>query len=252
MFQFALRYCSSPFKPAVSTIVLAATLLFATSTCWGQVENVAQTTSTPTADSGHDYIHMLNETVDPSTGAVSVRINTPVPTGRKLKLPFAFAYDSSSAYFLEPDPRDNGIGAYAAQNVGALVVGGWSYTIPQLSRVGTQFTTTQKFDGSTTCAATTGYVFTDPGGGRHNLGLSHIYDYYSSTTESEACQASGYQEYDSGSDSVYSAFLTGYPHQGQNNTDPVDGTPFVADADGTVYSFPYEWGCTSFEKLPRA
>jgi hypothetical protein len=59
-----------------------------------QVENVADVVSTPVPASGHDYIKLLNETVDPSTGSVSLRIDVPTPSSRGLTLPFRFTYDS--------------------------------------------------------------------------------------------------------------------------------------------------------------
>jgi hypothetical protein len=65
----------------------------------GQVLNVTDVTSTPIPGAGHDYIKMLNETVNPADGAVSIRIGTPVPPGRKLTLPFAFAYDSNGVHY---------------------------------------------------------------------------------------------------------------------------------------------------------
>jgi len=36
----------------------------------GQVSNVTNMTSTPIPGSGHDYIQMLNETVNPANGSV--------------------------------------------------------------------------------------------------------------------------------------------------------------------------------------
>jgi hypothetical protein len=60
-----------------------------------QIANVTDSTSTPVPGLGHDYIHMLAETVNPANGSVSLRIHVPLPPGRNLTLPFAFAYDSN-------------------------------------------------------------------------------------------------------------------------------------------------------------
>lgn len=60
----------------------------------GQITDVTNVTSTPIPGRGHDYIKLLSETVSPANGAVSLRIQVPTPPGRRLSLPFAFAYDS--------------------------------------------------------------------------------------------------------------------------------------------------------------
>ena len=65
-----------------------------------QITDVTTSTATPIPGAGHDYIKMLNETVNPASGSVSVRIQAPTPAGRHLSLPFAFAYDSNSAAHL--------------------------------------------------------------------------------------------------------------------------------------------------------
>jgi len=38
---------------------------------FAQITNVTNQTSTPIPGAGHDYIHMLNETVNPANGSVS-------------------------------------------------------------------------------------------------------------------------------------------------------------------------------------
>src|SRR5262249_17851549 len=53
----------------------------------GQVVGLTDQTATPSPGAGHDYIHMLNETVIPASGSVSIRIEVPTPPGRKMSLP---------------------------------------------------------------------------------------------------------------------------------------------------------------------
>jgi hypothetical protein len=62
------------------------------------ITDVNNGTSTPIQGAGHDYLKMLNETVNPANGSVSLRIQVPVPPGRRLTLPFSFAYDSNAVY----------------------------------------------------------------------------------------------------------------------------------------------------------
>lgn len=76
-------------------VILFAGLLMPVSLAFGQITNVTDDQSTPIPGAGHDYIHMLTETVNPANGSVSLRIQVPVPKGRGLTLPFAFAYDSN-------------------------------------------------------------------------------------------------------------------------------------------------------------
>lgn len=82
------------------TTFYASCLCLSVSFALGQIANVTDQTSTPVPDSGHDYVHMLTETVNPANGSVSVRIQVPVPKGRGLALPFAFAYDSNGVNVL--------------------------------------------------------------------------------------------------------------------------------------------------------
>ena len=53
-----------------------------------QVEQVTNIAATPIPGVGHDYLGMLSDTVDPANGQLSLRIATPTPAGRRLKLPF--------------------------------------------------------------------------------------------------------------------------------------------------------------------
>jgi hypothetical protein len=64
-----------------------ASLLLA-GTAQAQVTNVTNNTSTPIHGAGHDYVKMLSETVNPSNGSLSLRIQVPTPGGRGLSYPF--------------------------------------------------------------------------------------------------------------------------------------------------------------------
>lgn len=134
-----------------------------------QITNVTNSTSTPIPGAGHNYIRLLSETVDPTNGSLSVRIGTPTPPGRSLSLPFSFAYDSNGALF----PWDDGSGSGAAPwkpTISFLSQGGWSYSMPLI----TWFSGTKPTDvqGQGFCLYTTDYVFQDPSGGRHSLGIA--------------------------------------------------------------------------------
>ncbi len=63
-----------------------------------QVMNVSGANSEPQPGTGHDYIGLLNETVDPATGSLSVKIGIDLPKGRGLNIPFSINYNSKLAY----------------------------------------------------------------------------------------------------------------------------------------------------------
>jgi hypothetical protein len=91
-----------------SAIVVAFSL-YTQPSAPAQIANLGNNTSTPVPGVGHDYVEMLNETVNPANGAVSFRLNTPVARGRQLTLPFSFTYDSNGVIVLDPS---NGEGAW--------------------------------------------------------------------------------------------------------------------------------------------
>ncbi len=100
-------------------------------------------------------------------------------------------------------------------------------------------------DGSTNCSATTGYVFTNSEGDPHPLYLTNIYNYYvynsleGGYVESDACTASQWSGSSlAGGDSIYRAALVGALQGNPTGGSPADeGTPTVADPDGTTYVF---------------
>ena len=150
---------------AVLSVPLWAPLAF------GQITNVTNNTSTPIPGAGHDYIKMLSETVNPANGSVSLRLNVPVPPGRGLTVPFSFDYDSNG--IVTPSSSGNGWLVWSWTN-SYLYSGGWSYPIPQISHVQLERDTPPGIVPPQSCTYDTGFMFTDPTGGRHALGLAFI------------------------------------------------------------------------------
>jgi hypothetical protein len=64
-----------------------------------QSANVTDIEATPMPCAGHDSVHELNETVNPAPGSLSLRIQVPVPKGRRLTLAFAFASKMAANLF---------------------------------------------------------------------------------------------------------------------------------------------------------
>jgi hypothetical protein len=147
-------------NPSRSLLFLSALLLFLPGIGVAQITNLADTTATPAPGAGHHYVGLMNETVNPANGSVSVRINAPIPPGRKLTVPFSFAYDSNGAIVLQP----------GATGIGWTNQASWSYSIPTLTYQ-TENVTLQDGTG-TVCTISINYMYADAGGGRHPLLLS--------------------------------------------------------------------------------
>lgn len=189
-----------------------------------QVLSVGDMTSTPIEGAGHDYIKTLSETVNPANGSLSIRIQLPPAKGRGITLPFSFAYDSNGINY----PIQSLPGVLGIQSSSTMFSsGGWTYTVPMLNSSTWSSTTTSGGQGgsTTTCYFSSGYVFQDPSGGRHNLGLGAAS--YASNGQ-YLCS----EEYVNGNDGKYSAAMI-LPDPGQTVDPPVQ----VSDADGTVYYF---------------
>jgi len=188
-----------------------------------QILNVGDDTSTPIEGAGHDYIKMLSETVNPGNGSVSVRIQAPVAKGRGITLPFAFAYDTNGVVHLSA-----GVGAVGwTSNGSTLAQGGWSYSLPTISSSLWSTTTTGSQLQTITCYFVSYYVFQDPSGGRHNVGMGSA-GWAQGAAPPYLCG----NTVTTGGDPQYSAsLLTAY---GDGDTNPA---VTVSDADGTLFHF---------------
>src|SRR5208337_963167 len=190
--------------------LLLSTAIFS----FAQITNVTDNQSTPTPGAGHDYIQMVNETVNPGNGSVSIRIGVPVPPGRGLTLPFAFAYDSNGVHI----PYSGlGQGEWSS-GISFLSQGGWSYSAPQMSYQIGNFA----MGSIDKCFFSSAFVFFDPSGGRHALGVAEGTD----LNQDMPC---GRQIALGGDDYVQAYLSAGY----QGDVYSVS----VADADGTAYAF---------------
>jgi len=95
--------------PSARALLVTSIAILLLSTAHAQITNVTDVTSTPIPGAGHDYIHLLSETVNPANGSVSLRIQLPMAKGRGIQVPFYVGYDSNSVSFLEsPTPGQLG------------------------------------------------------------------------------------------------------------------------------------------------
>lgn len=197
-----------------SLISLLAIALCCAPFAVAQITNVTSDQQTPTHGVGHDYIQMLSETVDPSTGALSIRISVPIPKARGFTLPFAFTYDSNNRYPMSL--RGGSVGWNSTgdrSQYGTWSQDGWGYSIPFMSYH--RDATNDRLNGI--CDWTSNYAFQDPSGGRHALNMGTAKD---RVVNSGACGAYGKANYYPGGDTQYSSIPSA-----------------VADHDGTVYDF---------------
>ena len=132
-----------------------------------QITNVTDDQSTPIPGAGHNYIQSANETVNPANGSVSFRLDAGVPKGRGLTVPFIFAYDSNGAVHAVPKYPNPTQASWTSNN--GFGFGGWSYTMPMLSW--SARSVTDPHNPNNVCNYVTDFVFQDPIGGRHFLGM---------------------------------------------------------------------------------
>jgi len=192
-----------------------------------QITEVNNGTSTPIQGTGHDYIRMLGETVSPPNGSVSLRLQVPVPPGRRLTIPFSFAYDSNGTYTPQGDGSGN---AYMVQTTQYLNQDGWSYATP----LGTDIMVSHTTTGFPTCYASTGYVFQDPSGSRYSFGRLIGFGSGPRTCIGDVDRTTDTTDF-------YSASITGF------------GSPLkVNSLGGTVYTFNVGSGdgCGGLQDVP--
>lgn len=206
-----------------------------------QIFTLTNSTATPVPGAGHDYIHLLNEIVNPANGTVSVDINFPMPKSRGIDLPFSINYSSGQAIVSDPTSVGfydysvytyyNGIVWYA--NSDLLSTGGWTYGLPfanwATGKVSAQGNYNDPNGQNTYCPNTTGYVFRDMSGGSHPLYLGAAGSTSSNNGMGE-CQTIATQ----GGDDLFAASITYDPTSVTTLSTPLT----VSDlATGTTYNF---------------
>jgi len=162
----------------------------------------------------------MSETVNPANGQVSIRIQVPMPPGRKLTVPFSFAYDSSGTHH----PRSAAPGYVVwGSNASYLSQGGWSYSVPMVNLAQLTKSWKNPLGQQMSCTYYTDYVLQDAKGSRHALGLSVVLQ-----PTSPGCTGQGLITGLTGGDDFVQATVGAYP---------TEAPLIVADADGTVYYF---------------
>jgi YD repeat-containing protein len=215
--QKTIRIEARCWKPIVRRVSLLAalTLIIFSNLARAQVVNITDTTNAPIPGSGHEYLGLVNETVNPANGSLSVSIPIQVPKGRGLTLPFSINYNSNGAATIvdtDSGPNFSSVGDTYSTN-------GWSYSNPLLTLRHTEVDTS-----SGNCYWNEGYIFYDPTGTPHALHLTPV----DAPLSLPQCYPS-VNSVLSGGDYAYSA-ITG------PDATMLDQTQ-VVDADGTTYTF---------------
>jgi hypothetical protein len=76
----------------LGTITVA--IIWASSESVAQVPDPVMAAQAPVSGSGHNYIGLATETVNPADGSLTFDLPLPLPPGRGISLPFSIHYDS--------------------------------------------------------------------------------------------------------------------------------------------------------------
>jgi hypothetical protein len=189
--------------------------------------------SVPEPASGHDYIGLLNDTVNPANGSLQLQFHLPVPKGRGITLPASLTYNSNAMY-IYPMLGSTGWNSTAGLSGQRQLVsdGNWGFSVPFVTA--TQGTAAQ-YSNTTIyyCNFATYYMFMDATGVQHPLNL----DYADVTVPGLpfACQ---YSE-SLGMENGLSTLSGGDGHVlAALSSNSIMSSLLVSDEEGTVYHFP--------------
>jgi RHS repeat-associated protein len=225
------------FRSGRTRLFAALSVLSLTYSTFGQITNVTEDQNPPIEGASHDYIRMLSETVMPATGALSIRIQVPVPQSRGFTVPFSFGYDSNIAQH---------VGVGGTSGTSYLESGGWKYDTPQLTFAAKQYLQSSGGVGSV-CQYSTDYVLDDLRGSTHALGIS-----VAQLQNQGNCSfypRNWLYQYFVGGDAKLQATTSAWSYpSGASSAAPVT----VADMDGTIYYFSNTGGRVELGTAPSA
>jgi len=89
-------------KHLVQLVLVSAVAFLGTNPVMAQVPDPVVAAQAPTPGSGHNYIGLATETVNPADGSLTFDLPLPLPPGRGISLPFSIHYDSGLMYYLSP------------------------------------------------------------------------------------------------------------------------------------------------------
>ena len=221
-------------RPFVRLLVLLLPVVFALAPQGFAQSVVTASNNVPVQGAGHDYVKMLNETVDPAGGNLNVDIQPFLPPGRHLTLPFHIVYNSNGVFQVQVSPGQINWQSQGLITPRGLSGAGWSYTLPQVfPATTTQIPVTQPPNPPQYCTYYWGWSFLDTTGGQHTFGLMSTGPDNPSNPGTPPCWATPiFAGGDFGTSGGYSASI---PSTGPGSPN-VTGM-LVSDRDGTTYTF---------------
>ena len=187
-----------PSRPLVQILVVTGIVLLVAPASRAQVTNVDSNINiavAPSPGSGHDYVKMLSETVNPANGSLSLRIEGPVPKQRGyVNFPYyIFSYDSGGVSLPQSNVAWSFNGQFSSPSLqvswtdssilpgngtlAGLVPGGFVAN----AGIGQTFSQTNSLSAQVNGSGATAscdyqypYMFIDPSGARHTMNLLWI------------------------------------------------------------------------------
>lgn len=241
---------------AVERIYLTLLFLCLSLTGYSQIQTgqpADAATATPIPGSGHDYLHLLSETVDPLSGSVDIQINFGAPKGRGITIPAVYHYNTGSVFVITQDSITQQVEFEMPYNIGTNTFSaGGLFPVATWAESSVQAPPTIEGTGGTTiyqpvCNYATSFTFRDMAGVNHNLSLTVVG--YANNAPQQGNGTCPTQAGGSGTDGqVTAAFPTPstnetdvsdwpYNSQGDPQVTGVVGPFTVSDAAGNTYFF---------------
>lgn len=222
-----------------------------------QLNTVSDQTQTPISGVGHNYQHLLGETVNFSNGSVNFKISFPVPKSRGMTLPLAWSYNSAAVNPLDSESGATPIWDYSINHIwpekdGWNLSDGIPYATVQVWGVSQQNVQevfpiqAPSTNGPIPCNFQSGMTFTDISGAGHSLG-----NVYAETTTvlnagsdqgAETCGEEQFTTPPNGDGEVIGTLVPNTASAYLYSGNPTSGPFAVTDKNGTVYVFPQSFG----------
>lgn len=199
---------------------VAVSLLF-NRISFGQVPDPVTAAEAPQPGSGHHYIGIGEETVNPATGQLSFDLPIQTPSGRGLSFPFGITYGSPELFYIV---NTGGSLSWQFRASSPYEVNGWSYKLPSYTvsaRVIQYWASSCNGTGQCVwnqCDASTGHNFRGLDGTQYTLQIGNVWP--DPNFPNPTCSQP--------------SITTAKDSGGVANVGSTVYTP-----DGTVYSFPF-------------
>lgn len=203
-----------------------------------QVADPVAAAQAPQPGSGHHYIGLGTENVNPADGSLTFHLNIPTPKGRGLSFPFGIRYSSAEQYYLA-NPGNSSTVQWIARPSTPWGETAWNYDLPILTGAARVLflrphvnQANGQIDGWYQCDASLNYEFRGFDSKQYTLGLGGQWD--DPNHLSGACTAGNPPVGPSGGHGISAAVPGGSTWTQWPLQPPVN----VTDQSGTVYHFP--------------